>query len=67
MEASAEQEFEVERLLDRRLVRGQEQFLVRWRGYSQFDDTWEPVENLANAQDELARFRAELAAGQQLE
>ncbi len=50
------EEYEVAAVLGRRLVRGQEQFLVRWKGYSSFDDTWEPRANLANAQEALKKF-----------
>ncbi len=50
------EEYEVAAVLGRRLVRGQEQFLVRWKGYSSFDDTWEPRANLENAQEALKRF-----------
>jgi hypothetical protein len=54
--ADDSEEFEVEKLLDRRVVRGKEQFLVRWRGYGPFDDTWEPRENLSNAPEALKAF-----------
>ena len=37
-------------------MRGQEEFLVRWKGYSPFDDTWEPRANLANAPERIAEF-----------
>ena len=50
------EKFEVERVLARRVVRGREQFLIRWKGYSSFDDTWEPRENLENAPEALAAF-----------
>ena len=50
------EEFEVERILSRRVVRGQEQFLVRWKGYGSFDDTWEPRANLKNAPERLREF-----------
>ncbi len=45
----AEEEFEVDRVLRERVVKGKKQYLIRWKGYSSFDDTWEPLENLGNA------------------
>ena len=45
------------RLLDRRVVRGQEQFLVRWKGYGAHEDTWEPTCNLDNSRELLMAFR----------
>ena len=41
-----EQEFEVEYILARK---GQ-QYLVRWKGYPDLENTWEPLKNLANCQ-----------------
>lgn len=43
-------------MLDRRTVRGVVQYLVRWRGFSAFDDTWEPKANLANALVKVRQF-----------
>ncbi len=57
MEDHQAAEFEVDRLLDRRVVRGQEQYLVRWKGYGAHEDTWEPTCNLRNAQELLREFR----------
>ena len=44
-----ESEYEVEKLVDKRVV-GREankstQYLVRWKGYGEADDTWESVKN----------------------
>ena len=46
-------EFEVESVLAQRVVRGRRQFLVKWLGYGDWENSWEPEENLANAQDKL--------------
>ena len=42
-------EYEVERVLDSRVVRGNKQFLVKWKGYNDFDNTWVMETNLENA------------------
>jgi hypothetical protein len=48
-------EFEVEAILDKRLVGRQEQFLIKWRGYDTRDNSWEPVGNL-NCLELLAEY-----------
>ena len=49
-EGDAAEEFEVERLVGRRQVRGQGvQYLVRWKGFGAHEDTWEPLSHLANS------------------
>jgi hypothetical protein len=51
-----EVEYEVEAIRDSRIHRGQLQYLVRWKGFSPADDTWEPERNVANAPEKLAEF-----------
>lgn len=50
--------YEVEYLVDYKIVNGKEKALVHWKGYSSKTDSWEPIENLNSAlDDELDRFR----------
>ena len=48
-------EYEVEDILDLRVTRrgrgARREFLVKWRGYSLFDSTWEPEGNLTHCTD----------------
>ena len=37
-------------------VRGREKFLVRWKGYTAEEDTWESRENLENAKELVEEF-----------
>jgi len=54
-----EEEFEVEKILDKRIVRGKEKFLVQWKGYIAEGDTWESRENLKNAKELVKEFKRE--------
>jgi len=54
------EEFEVEKILDRRMRRrgnnSTVEYLVKWKGYSDYDATWEPVSNLKNADEAVEEF-----------
>jgi len=39
--------YEVARILNHRQHHGAKQYLVRWKGFSSADDTWEPVAHLS--------------------
>ena len=39
-------EYEVEKILRKRVKKGTTQYLVKWKGYSSSENTWEPTENL---------------------
>ncbi|KNZ80324.1 Testis-specific chromodomain protein Y 2, partial [Termitomyces sp. J132] len=54
--------YEVDEILDSRVVRGQLQYLVRWKGYGPEDDTWEPQKNLNRAPNKLWDFHRRNAA-----
>ena len=36
------------------------EYLTKWKGYADYDATWEPVENLKNAQEIIAEFEEEM-------
>ena len=54
-----EEEFEVEKILNKRIVRGKKKFLVRWKSYMAEEDTWENKENLENAKELVEEFKKE--------
>jgi len=54
-----EEEFEMEKILNKRMIRGKEKFLVRWKGYMAEEDTWENRENLENAKGLVEEFERE--------
>jgi len=49
----------VKKILNKRVVRGKEKFLVRWKGYTVEEDTWESKENLENAKELVDEFEKE--------
>ena len=54
-------EFEVERILDRRIRKlrhGQTrtEYLVHWKGYPSYDATWEPAKNLDRSQSLISEY-----------
>jgi len=54
-----EEESEVEKILNKRMARGKEKFLVRWKGYTAGEDTWENRKNLENAKELVEEFERE--------
>jgi len=52
------QEYEVEKVCDIKFQDGQEVFLVKWKGYSMKDNTWEPRKNLGNATAAIDAFQS---------
>jgi len=54
-----EKEFEVEKILNKRIVQGTKKFLVRWKGYTVEENTWENRENLGNTKELVEEFERE--------
>jgi len=51
-----EEEWEVEKIMNKRKVRGREKYLVQWKGCMAEEDTWESRENLKNAMELVEEF-----------
>ena len=58
VEIDGAEEWEVEKILDQRTTKnGKTQYYVRWAGFSESGDSWEPLQNIANAPEKLAEFK----------
>jgi len=53
------EEWEVEKIMNKRQVQGKDKYLVRWKGCTAEEDTWESRENLKNASDLVEEFKKE--------
>ena len=53
----------MEKILNKRKFRERGRYLVQWRGYTVEENTWEPRENLVNAQELVDRFEKEYREG----
>jgi len=54
-----EEEWEVERILNKRQVRGKDKYLVCWKGFTAESNTWEERENLENTKEAIEEFKKE--------
>ena len=52
-----ELEFEVEEILASRKGKAGTEFLVRWKGFGDFENSWEPIENVLNCWDLVEFYR----------
>jgi hypothetical protein len=48
--------YNVQDIIAERQEKGVPKYLVRWEGFGPEDDTWEPIEHLAGAEEYIARF-----------
>jgi hypothetical protein len=51
-----EENYEPEQILDKDKINGKTHYLVKWKGYSEDDNTWEPTKNLKGAPQLLKQF-----------
>ena len=56
VEVDGEEEYEAEEIIDSRLYRRKLQYLVKWKGYTPENNTWEPEANLRHSTELLENF-----------
>ena len=60
IEIEGVEEWEVEKILNKRKVRGVEKYLVRWKEFTAENDIWEKKEDLKNAKELVDEFEGRL-------
>ena len=53
-----DEEYEVDYVVDSQYKGKHLKYLIHWRGWSETDQTWEPLSNLGNAADAIHDFHA---------
>ena len=67
VEVKGVEEWEVEKVLNKKKIRGVEKYLIWWKGVTAEGDTWERRENLKNAGELIEEFeRGEIVVKQQV-
>ena len=60
IKVEGEKEWEMERILNKRKVRGTEKYLVQWKGFMVEHDIWKKKENLVNTSELVDEFEGRL-------
>ena len=50
------EEYEVEKIIDKRIINGKLEYKIKWVGYPMSQCTWEPIRNLANIKPMIKEF-----------
>ncbi|KAI5402240.1 probable chromo domain-containing protein LHP1 [Lathyrus oleraceus] len=55
--------YEIERIRRKRIRKGELQYLIKWRGWPETANTWEPLQNLQSVPDLIHAFEESLKSG----
>ena len=56
VKVASEKKYKIEEILDRQERRGKTKYLVKWKGYTVEENTWEWLENLKNVMKKVEEF-----------
>ena len=62
VEVERVEEWEVEKILNKKKIKGVEKYLVWWKEFTAKRDIWERKENLKNAEEALEKFEGRMNA-----
>jgi len=62
VEVDGVEEWEVEKILNKRKIWGVEKYLVYWKSFMAENDTWEKEENLENVRELVDEFKGRISA-----
>ena len=54
-----EKEYEVEKIIGKKVNGNFKEYLIKWKGYSEDESTWEPESNLENAKLSIEKLLIE--------
>jgi hypothetical protein len=61
IDESGETLWAIEKILNSRRRGGKFQYLIRWRGYNETHDSWEPLSNVINAHQSIRQYEKDFA------
>jgi len=62
MEVEGVKEWKIEKILNKRKIRGVEKYLVHWKGFTAEHNTWKRREDLGNVKEVLEEFEERMDA-----
>jgi hypothetical protein len=58
--------YEVEKIVDKKISKGEVKYLVKWIGWDSKDNTWEPLRHLKNCKDLVDEYEEKIKTSKML-